>query len=307
MKILVTGSNGLLGMSLKKILGPNHIYHTRKDCDLLDYNSTFEYIEKLRYLYNIDTIIHCAAKVGGVLENLNNNDLFFNENLKINSNVINSAHVLGIENFVNILSTCIFPSVPNSYPLTADQIDIGPPHNSNSGYSYAKRLSGYQTKIIRQFTNKNWISIVPTNIYGPNDNFNLESSHVIPALIHKAYLAKKNNENFTVWGDGKTLRQFIYVDDLSNLIVWALKNWNYETPFMATDNNEIQLLDIIKIICDKFEIPNDKLVFDLSKPSGQHRKPAKSDIPNDIKLTPIELGLTQTIDWFVLNYNTLKK
>ena len=76
---------------------------------------------------------------------------------------------------------------------------------------------------------------------------------------------------------------------------------------MATDNNEIQLLDIIKIICDKFEIPNDKLVFDLSKPSGQHRKPAKSDIPNDIKLTPIELGLTQTIDWFVLNYNTLKK
>jgi GDP-L-fucose synthase len=307
MKILVTGSNGLLGMSLKKILGSDHIYHTRNDCDLSNYESTYSYLSKLKNDFNIDTIIHCAAKVGGVLNNINNNDNFFDENLKINSNVINSAHILGIENFVNILSTCIFPSIPNSYPLTADQIDIGPPHNSNSGYSYAKRLSGYQTKIIRQFTNKNWISVVPTNIYGPNDNFNLENSHVIPALIHKAYLAKKNNDNFTVWGDGKTLRQFIYVDDLSNLIIWVLKNWNSEIPFMATDNNEIQLLEIIKIICDKFEIPNEKIVFDLSRPSGQYRKPAKSDIPFDIKLTPIECGLTKTIDWFTLNYNILKK
>ena len=307
MKILVTGSNGLVGNSLMQILGPEHIYHTRNDCDLSNYQSTYDYFYKLKKELNFDTIIHCAAKVGGVLYNTNNNVEFFNENLKINNNVINIAHLLDIENFVNILSTCIFPSNPQSYPLTANQIDFGPPHNSNSGYSYSKRLSGYQTKIIRQFTNKNWISVIPTNIYGPNDNFNLENSHVIPALIHKAYLFKNYNQDFVVWSNGEALRQFIYVDDLSKSILWALNNWNSDIPFMATNEHEIKLLDIVLLVCERFKISDTDVIFDLTKPSGQHRKPAKSDIPSNFEFTSITKGLDITIDWFIKNYNNLRK
>jgi hypothetical protein len=121
-----------------------------------------------------------------------NNQKFFIDNYLINNNVLKSAFENQIPNFVNLLSTCIFPNNNITYPLTADQIDNGAPHPSNYGYSYAKRLSGYETNIFKNLTNLNWINVVPTNVYGPHDNFHLENSHMIPGMIHRAYLAKKN-------------------------------------------------------------------------------------------------------------------
>jgi GDP-L-fucose synthase len=307
MTVLVTGSNGLVGNALKKLLGDNHIYHTRKDADLTNEIITKEYITYHVKNSDVDTIIHCAAMVGGVQANSINNETFFIENYKINNNVISSAFENKIKNFVNLSSTCIFPDSNITYPLTADQIDIAPPHSSNYGYSYAKRLSGYQTKIIRQLTGNNWITIVPTNVYGPHDNFHPSYSHLIPGIIHRAYDSKVNNEDFVVWGDGSPLRQFIHSEDLAKNIMWVITNWNSDVPFMAVNDNEHSVMDVVKIVTKKFGIEENRLIFDESKPRGQFRKPAKSDIPKNYNYIELEKGINETIDWFNNNYNTLRK
>jgi len=305
-KILVTGSNGLLGTALKKILGPNHIYHTRQDCDLLNYTDTYEYISNQVKTNGVNTIIHTAARVGGVKANLENNNKFFYENYYISNNVIKSAFELNIDNFVNVLSTCIFPNDNITYPLTKNQIDNGAPHFSNYGYSYAKRLSGYETKIFQKILQKNWFSVVATNLYGPNDNFNLESSHLIPGMIHRAYLAKKNNEPFVIWGDGSPLRQFVHSEDLANLILWSIDNWcNYEHCMMINEK-EYSVLQIANIIKNKFKISDNMMLFDKNKPKGQFRKPALSDV-HHFKFKDIEVGISETIDWFISNYNEARK
>jgi GDP-L-fucose synthase len=303
-KILVTGSKGLLGSALVKQIKSNGdiaIEHDRQLANLLNNDKTERFINE----HKPDTIIHCAAKVGGVLANMNNNDVFFTENIKLNSNILETAFYHNVDNFVSILSTCIFPNEGITYPLTADQLDLGKPHPSNIGYSYAKRLLYYQTKMYRNYTGKNWISVIPTNIYGENDYFNLENSHLIPALIRKAYEASITNEPFIVWGDGTPLRQFIYSEDLSKLILWAIENWKSEQPFMAINETEYSIKDVALIIADRFNVLN-KITFDESKPKGQFRKPAKSDFKY-YSFTPIEEGLNKTIDWFIANYDNIRK
>jgi len=306
MKVLVTGSNGLLGRALKKVLGDGHIYHTREDVDLTNYEETFNYLQDKVLNEGVDTVIHTAARVGGVNANMNNNQSFFNDNYIINSNVIKACSILQIENFVNILSTCIFPHENIVYPLTSDQIDNGAPHPSNYGYSYAKRLSGYETQIFRDVLKKNWYSVVPTNLYGPHDNFNLEDSHLIPGMIHRAYLAKQNNEKFDIWGDGSPLRQFVYSEDMAKLIVWSLNNWGSEKHCMMIDETEVSVMEVANIISKKFGFSNEDLIFDDTKPKGQFRKPAASDI-KDFNFKPIEDGINETIDWFITNYETARK
>ena len=306
MKVLVTGSNGLLGQALRKVLGNGHVYHTRKDVDLTNYEETFKFFEDKILNEGVNTVIHTAAKVGGVNANMNNNESFFKDNYVINSNVIKVCSILKIENFVNILSTCIFPHENITYPLTSEQIDNGVPHPSNYGYSYAKRLSGYETQIFRNVLNKNWYSVVPTNLYGPYDNFNLEDSHLIPGMIHRAYLAKKNNEKFVIWGDGSPLRQFVYSEDMARLIVWSLDNWNSEKHCMMIDETEVSVMDVARIISKKFGFNENDLIFDETKPKGQFRKPAVSDI-KDFKFKPIRDGINETIDWFIKNYENIRK
>ena len=306
MKVLVTGSNGLLGQALRKVLGNGHVYHTRKDVDLTNYEETFKFFEDKILNEGVNTVIHTAAKVGGVNANMNNNESFFKDNYVINSNVIKVCSILKIENFVNILSTCIFPHENITYPLTSEQIDNGVPHPSNYGYSYAKRLSGYETQIFRNVLNKNWYSVVPTNLYGPYDNFNLEDSHLIPGMIHRAYLAKKNNEKFVIWGDGSPLRQFVFSEDMARLIVWSLDNWNSEKHCMMIDETEVSVMDVARIISKKFGFNENDLIFDETKPKGQFRKPAASDI-KDFKFKLIGDGINETIDWFIKNYENIRK
>lgn len=306
---IITGSNGLLGNALKSVMDKKnieHVDHIRKLCDLRDGNNTNRYISVVSNLKSdVDTIIHGAAKVGGVLANMSDNDGFFKENVMINNNVLQAALENNIENFVSILSTCIFPNDNITYPLTVDQLDNGAPHNSNPGYSYAKRLLYYQTKMYRNYTNKNWISVIPTNIFGEHDNFNLESSHLIPALIRKAYESSLDGTDFVVWGDGTPLRQFIYSKDLSEQILWAIDNWKSDKPFMAINETEYAISEIGNIIADRFGLL-DRIVYDKSKPNGQHRKPAKSDV-RGYEFTGLEEGLNKTIDWFIDNYETIRK
>jgi GDP-L-fucose synthase len=307
MKVLVTGSNGLVGNAFKKILGEGHIYHTREEVDLFDEIKFRDYLNHQIKFNGVDTVIHCAAKVGGVGANSTNNKGFFYENYIINKTVLKSAFELEIPNFVNLLSTCVFPDTNIFYPLTSDQIDNGRPHTSNEGYSYAKRLSGYETNVFRNFLQKNWISVVPTNVYGPHDNFNLEHSHIIPGMIHRAHLAKQKKEKMVIWGDGSPLRQFIHSEDLAKNILWAIDNWKFEKYFQAINENEISVMEVAQLIIKRFGFDQDDLVFDASKPKGQFRKPAKTDIPENYNFIDFENGINNTIDWFEKNYNTLRK
>jgi GDP-L-fucose synthase len=305
-KILVTGANGLLGMALRRVLGPGHVYHTRAECDLLDYTSTYNYFKTQVEVHGVDSIIHAAARVGGVKANSENNSAFFYENYYISNNVIKVAYELNIKNFVNVLSTCIFPDQEVNYPLTPDQIDNGRPHDSNYGYSYAKRLSGYETKIFADITKNNWFSVVATNLYGPYDNFNLDSSHLIPGMIHRAYLAKQHDTPFVVWGDGYALRQFMYAEDLATLIIDSLYNWNQPNHCMLVNEEEVSVRTIALIVCDKFKIPHDQIIYDTDKPKGQLRKPATSYY-KDFKFKPLRDGIYETIDWFTNNYDIARK
>jgi GDP-L-fucose synthase len=238
---------------------------------------------------------------------MKNNKGFFIDNFLLNNNVIEASFKNEIPNFVNILSTCIFPDENITYPLTANQINNGAPHHSNHGYAYAKRLAGYETNIVKNVLNSNWVSVIPTNVYGRHDNFHLEEGHMIPAMIHRAYLANKNKEKMVIWGDGSPLRQIIYSDDLAKLILWSLENWEDEEPFMAINPNEITILEIAKEICKNFNINDDDLIFDSEKPKGQHRKPAASNAPSEFKFTELSDGITDTINWFLENYPNVRK
>lgn len=306
MKTLVTGSNGLLGSALKNELKEKgEYYNGKKDCNLFNKKEV-----NAAFLVNHDswdTVIHCAALVGGVKANMENNQLFFEDNYLMNKNVLEAAYKYNIKNFVSILSTCVFPDKEVTYPLTADQIENGAPHPSNFGYSYAKRLLGYETSMYRKLTGLNWISVIPTNVFGERDNFNLENSHLIPALIHKAYLSKRDNTDFIVWGDGSPLRQFIYSEDLAKLILWALENWKSDIPFMAVNPKEYSVKEIAFLIAKILDIDEKRIIFDINKPSGQFKKTASTDAPKDFKFTPLEEGLEKTINWFVKNYDTTRK
>lgn len=294
--MIVTGGNGLLGSTFKDI--DNAILHTRKDSDLFDGSSTFEYLNNVRT--KTDTLIHCAAKVGGVKANISNNEKFYRENKLINDNILDLAKYLDFKNVVTLLSTCIFPDKEVTYPLTSDQIDNGKPHKSNYGYAYAKRLLNYQTKIYREMTGNNWFSVVPTNLYGFNDNYNLDNSHLIPALIHKAYLASKTGESFEIWGDGTPLRQFMFAEDLRDVILWSLDNWKSDKPLMAINEKEYSIKEVSDIIGDRFNVL-DKVVYNRNMPNGQYKKPAKSDLPTDWEYTELEEGINKTIDYFLEN------
>lgn len=299
MSVLVTGGNGLLGSPIVKKLKAKTF--SSKDCDLR-VNNFKDFI--LNNEYNPNTIIHCAARVGGVGANINSNLEFFSDNIKIDNNVLSSCLDLNIENLVTILSTCVFPDKVE-YPLTSEKIDLGPPHFSNHGYAYAKRLLYYQTKMYRNVINKNWVSIVPTNLYGPKDNFNLKDSHLVPALIRKAYESKINDTDFIVWGDGSPLRQFVYSEDMSEIIEWAINEWDSDKPLMAINEKEYSIKEVVNIIAKRFDISENRIKYDITKPLGQLRKPAKSDI-NWFDFTPLEEGINKTIDWFIENYKTGK-
>jgi GDP-L-fucose synthase len=152
--------------------------------------------------------------------------------------------------------------------------------------------------------------VIPTNIYGPNDNFNIEKGHVLPALIHKCYLAKKNNTHLEVWGTGNPMREFIYSEDVARLTEWAIENYNEQEPIIFSTSQEISIKDIATIIMDKFDY-KESVIWRLDKPDGQFRKPSDNSkllsyLP-EFKFTSIEEGIEKTVNWFIENYDTARK
>ena len=300
-KILVTGGHGLVG---SEFISEQYFKPTSKDYDLRKREDTNRLMIK-----QFDSVIHCAAKVGGVGGNINYKGEFFYDNIMMNTNVIEGSRLSKVKNLVAFLSTCVFPDQVE-YPLTEKKIHLGPPHFSNDAYAYAKRMTDIQIRSYKEQYGLNYKSVIPCNIYGPNDNYDIVNGHVLPSLIHKCYLARENKTPLTIWGSGKPLREFIFSKDVVKLTEWVLYNYNENEPIILSTSEEISIGDVVYMIVEIMNFKGE-IIFDSSKPDGQFRKPSdNSKIKNylpDFKFTPLYEGLKETIEYFEKNYTIIRK
>lgn len=311
--ILVTGGTGLVGKGIQYIVdqekneNESYIFLSSKDVDLTNRQETLDYFKK----HNPTHVIHLAALVGGLFRNLKYNLDFFRVNSQINDNVLSVSHETGVKKVVSCLSTCIFPN-KTTYPIDETMIHNGPPHDSNFGYSYAKRMidvlnRGYEKQYGLKYT-----SVIPTNVFGPHDNYNIEDGHVLPGLIHKVYLAKKNNTSLTIWGSGKPLRQFIYSRDLAKLFLWVMKSYDEVDPIILSvdESAEISIKEAAEAVVEAMDFKGE-VVFDTNRSDGQFKKTASNEklrkhLP-DFQFTPFKEAVKVACDWFVNNYETARK
>lgn len=310
LKILVTGGTGLIGKAIQKISNNYHyefIFIGSKDCDLTNFDETFHYFKKIQP----DYVLHLAACVGGLFKNMNYKVEMYEKNIQINNNVLKSCHLVNVKKVISCLSTCIFPD-KTSYPIDESMLHNGPPHNSNDAYAYAKRMLEIQSKAYQEQYGSNFICIIPTNIYGPHDNYSLEDGHVIPSLIHRCYLNKKNNEKFVVRGTGKPLRQFIYSEDLAKLILWSLEKYNSKDSIILSvcEKDETSIEHVARLVARNYDY-EDNIIFDDSFSDGQYKKTANNaklmNLIKDFEFTKIEDGMKSSVQWFIQNYNTCRK
>lgn len=298
-KLLVTGGNGLVGSAIEADV------KIGREFDLVNSTQAAKAFE----IHKPTHVIHCAGKVGGLGGNMNYKGEYFYDNLMINTNVIEEARKAGVTNLVAFLSTCVFPD-SIEYPLTEKKIHLGEPHSSNYPYAYAKRMSDIQIRAYREQYGVKYTSVIPCNIYGPNDNFSMTHGHVIPMLMHKIYQAQRNKSELFIWGDGSPLREFIYSKDVARLAEWAVDNYDDAEPLILSTSEEISIAEVVELLVDAFNFKG-AVRFDKTKPNGQHRKPSdnsklKSYLP-DFKFTPIQEGLNETVKWFIDNYETARK
>lgn len=309
MRILITGGSGLVGYALKEI-SKNYkhefIFSDSKQCDLLDYENTFNHFKEVKP----DFIIHLAAMVGGLFKNMKYPVEMYENNVIMNLNVLKASHKNNIQNIISCLSTCIFPD-DTTYPINEEMLHDGPPHETNFAYAYAKRMLEVQSKAYRKQYNRNYICVIPTNIYGPHDNFSLEDGHVIPSLIHKCYINKLNNQNFEVRGTGEPLRQFIYSEDLAELILWGMENYRGDNIILSVpEENEISIRKVSEIIAVNFDY-KDNICFNKNYSDGQLKKTADNKklvrLNKDFRFTNVEDGIKKTVKWFLENYDSCRK
>lgn len=276
------------------------------DCKRSDLNLTDQASVDYWFKNNkIQIVINCAGRVGGILENSLKKDLFLNDNLLIGLNLINSSLKYNVKQFINLGSACIYPKLTDQ-PIKEDFLLTSGLEETNEGYAIAKIATLKYCQYLYQYRKKNYISLQPTNLYGFNDNFDLQSSHVIPALIRKFHDAKINNKKkVEIWGNQKTSRDFLFSEDLSELIFFLL-NKKIKYPYVNVGSGrEVTILELVKLIA-KIVDYNGNYYFNKNMPSGQKRR-----VLSTRKLISLgwksrhtlELGLNKYYEWFVKNYN----
>uniref|UniRef100_A0A8C9THU4 GDP-L-fucose synthase n=1 Tax=Scleropages formosus TaxID=113540 RepID=A0A8C9THU4_SCLFO len=315
MRVLVTGGTGLVGRAIEHVVreeggareGEEWIFVSSKDANLMDAKETRGLFEKRRPSH----VIHLAAMVGGLFRNMRENLDFWRNNIHINDNILQTAHEMGVAKVVSCLSTCIFPD-KTTYPIDETMIHNGPPHNSNFGYSYAKRMIDVQNRAYFQQYGRRFTAVIPTNVFGPHDNFNVADGHVLPGLIHKAYVAHKEGTPLQVWGSGTPRRQFIYSLDLARLFIWVLREYDEIDPIILSvgEEDEVSIKEAAECVVDALGFKG-QVVFDTTKADGQFKKTASNAklrryLP-DFKFTPFPQAVKETCDWFVANYKTARK
>lgn len=304
--ILITGGTGLIGTALRKLdYFRDAVFISSKDCDLTDFSATCALMERVRPTI----VVHMAAAVGGLFANIVGNIKMFEENLIINTNVVRAAHQNGVQTLIGCLSTCIFPDDVEC-PINEGMVHQGPPHDTNYGYAYAKRMLDIQCKAYREHHGRNYYCIIPTNMYGIGDNFNLKTGHVIPGLIHKCYLAKQRGEDFIVAGTGKPLRQFMHSSDVARIIQLLLEEGVQQNIIVSVDpSDEVDIDHVARIIARCFDY-EDRMVYDSSLPDGQYRKTADNlrlrRLFPSMQFVDIEQGIQETVAWFKDNYDTCR-
>ena len=303
--LLVTGGSGMVGYAMKKE-APNANFPIRDKMNLLNYKSVQEHFLNNNY----NSVVHLAAKVGGVKANSDYVGDFFTENTLINTNLLDICMKNGVEKVVSLLSTCVYPDSV-SYPLTENQLHLGEPHSSNFGYAYSKRMLEVQSRAYRKQYGAKYICAIPNNLYGENDNFHLEDSHVIPALMRKIYEAKINNKNkIEVWGNGEPLREFTYSGDIAKILLFLLENYEDASPINIGNTKEYSIYSVVNILREVLDYNGD-VVWNTNMPNGQHRKPSdNSKLLNlgwsEGDYTSLEDGLIKTCEWFTINYGTAR-
>jgi GDP-L-fucose synthase len=299
MSLLVTGGSGMIGKSLKKYL-PNATYISSKD-----YNLTSEDdVSKMFYDTRPNTIIHLAAKVGGIIDNILKPAEYFDDNILMNTLVLKYSKVYKVDRFIGMLSTCIYPDIVDTYPITEDMLHLGPPTKTNFSYGYAKRALAVQIDAYNQQYGTKYQYLIPCNLYGEFDKYD-DNSHFIAALIKKIHNAKVNNENkIILFGDGTPLRQFMYSDDLAYVIKYCLDNNVYDNMNVSIDEN-LSITEMAQIALKACNAEHIKIEYDTTKPNGQYRKDVSFDLLKEKipYFEPINLynGIKKTYNYLIEN------
>ena len=269
-KVFVAGHAGLVGQSLCKRLEKENckiLYINKKSLDLRDFNKTDKWLK----LNKPDYIFIAAAHVGGILANLSFPADFIYDNLSIAINLIHLSHKNNIKKVLYLGSSCIYPKFAKQ-PINEQSLLTGPLEPTNEWYAIAKIAGLKLCKAYALQHKRNFISAMPTNLYGPGDNFDIKSGHVLPSLINKVHYAVKHNKNNVIlWGTGKPKREFLFVDDLSEALVFLMKNYNEKEHINIGSGIEVSILNLAKTIAKVIGFKG-KFIFDTSKPDGTSRK-----------------------------------
>lgn len=312
-RILVTGGSGMIGMNLQELVSSNNklfsditwLFPRSSELDLLSAESVDKYFTDNQ----IDFIVHLAANVGGLFKNLKYKVEMFRDNIIMNENILFYANKYNIQKGIFCCSTCIFPANPSRYPMTENMIMEGYPHESNASYGYAKRLMYFQCQNYNKQYNRKYVCITPCNIYGKYDNFDLSNSHVVAGLIHKFYLASLSGEKLSIPTGLDSMRQLINAIDIAKIICEMIVNIDSidYSNIILTDKDTL-IVDLVKIIANKFPNVNYEII---NIEQGQAKKTCsdvffKEKFP-DFKLIDIETGIDMTINWFLLDYQNIRK
>jgi GDP-L-fucose synthase len=302
MTILVAGATGLAGSAIVRELtriGRPVVGISSKDLDLLDRNTTFNYLNKLKP----NAVINAAAKVGGISANNNYPVEFLSENIRIQTNLIDAAHSAKVEKFVFLASSCAYPkNCPQ--PIKEEYVLTGALEPTNSAYAIAKLAGIELIKSYRKEFGHRWISVMPTNLYGPNDNFDLESTHVFPALIRKFIEAKKSNVNTVkLWGTGKPRREFLHVNDLAKAIIACLDNYNADQQINIGTGIDLTIAELAEKIAKNTEFTG-SISWDAGREDGTPQKVLDIQKITNLGWKPtinLDQGIKLTVEWYLEN------
>ncbi len=304
-KILITGGQGMVGSAFwpLNLRNPDKMLISF-GYDLRDVNATHQMFLD----HKPDWVIHLAAKVGGVKANTDFPATFFTDNIRINTNVLDEAYKAGVKKVVSVMSTCIYPAQPKSYPLTEGQLHDGPPHFSNAPYGYAKRMLDVQSRAYREQFGCNFVTVIANNLFGPNDYFGLKNSHVLPALIRKLFEAKERKEKtVTLYGDGSPEREFTFSFDLAKILLFVLEKYSDASPINVGNTQQWTIAQMAELV-KRYTGFEGEIIWS-GENLGQQKKPSSNKKLLELgwnQYTPMEVALKETVDWFMENYPNVR-
>lgn len=307
MSILVFGKNGLAGSAITRKLNETnrqHISLSRIDVDLSNFDKTLECIKSIKP----SSVIVAAARVGGMVANKTYPAEFLLDNLIIQNNILKASHVASVDRLIFLGSSCIYPHTATN-PIKEESLLTGPLEKTNEPYAIAKIAGLKLVQAFREEYGRDWISLMPTNLYGPGDNFDLKNSHVLAALIRKIYEAQQNGqEEITLWGSGKPRREFLHVDDFAEAVLFCLDNYHDAMPINIGVGEDVSISELSGIIAKEIGF-NGQIKWDTSIPDGIYQK--RLDVSKISNLgwnskIDLDIGINETVSWFMKNQGSAR-